>query len=128
MIECCYCKKPPSEAHPIAGFIPQHDKNGYQLESICFNVDCRDKQLAEDEEKRRIELKELQKEREMYQQSPEFKQRAKAELKKKREKWRSQDRCGDCGRKLIHPVSIGLGKGPVCGKHGYSDDELEGDE
>ena len=36
------------------------------------------------------------------------------------EKRRSEGRCVSCGRKLTHPISIGLKCGPVCGKHGYS--------
>jgi hypothetical protein len=110
--------------HPIAGFILQCDKYGNQLESLCFHVDCRDKHLDEEEELRRIALKEAREAQELYQQSPEFKQRAKAELIKKREKWKSQNRCLVCGRKLTHKVSVGMGIGPICGKHGYSADEL----
>jgi hypothetical protein len=98
------------------------------MEPLCYNLDCRDKQLEEDEKNRRITLRENQKAHELYQQSPEFKQHMKAELKKKREKWKSQNRCVVCGRKLTHPVSVGMGKGPVCGKHGYSEEELDEDE
>jgi hypothetical protein len=125
VIKCCYCGKPPSDDHPIVGFILRYGKEGNQLKSIYFNVNCRDKQLAEDEQKRLIELEEIRKAQELYRQSPEFKQRMKAELIKKREKWKSQNRCVICGRKLTHKVSVGMGIGPICGKHGYHEGELD---
>lgn len=132
-MECMYCKKPPSEKHPCVLQPRYHyekrlDLEVETMEPLCYNLDCRDKQLAEDEKNRRIALQENRKAQELYQQSPEYKQLMREERKKKREKWKSQNRCLICGRKLIHPVSVGLGKGPVCGKHGYSEDELDGDE
>jgi len=128
MMECCYCGNPPSKEHPLVmqpryRYEKKLDLEVEEMEPLCYNLDCRDKQLVEDEKNRRIALQENQKARDLYQQSPEFKLLQKEEAKKKREKWRSENRCLVCGRKLTHPISIGQGKGPVCGKHGYSEDE-----
>ena len=37
----------------------------------------------------------------------------------------AEGRCIECGRKLTHPVSVGLKTGPVCGNHGYNKKLLE---